>query len=132
MPRMARKSQFFIIASVVILLNLIIISQQVIRSTFPVSERALDELALGTDISGSVGGISASPPYLAKRDLQLLGDYLKSASSWKFGSSLCCEDSCDCPSVNLGNFTGAQGEKAALRITSDKASVSASLVIRSS
>lgn len=129
---MARKSQFFIIASVVILLNLIIISQQVIRSTFPVSERALDELALGADLGVSVGGISAVPPYLAKRDLRLLGDYLRSASSWKFSSSLCCEDSCDCPSVNLGNFTSAQGEKAAIRISSDKASVAASVVIRSS
>ncbi len=129
---MARKSQFFIIASVVILLNLIIISQQVIRSTFPVSERALDELAIGTDMGRSVGGISASPPYLAKRDLVLLGDYLRSASSWKFTSSMCCEDSCDCPSVNLGNFTGAQGEKAAIKISSDKASVAASVVIRSS
>lgn len=128
---MARKSQFFIIASVVILLNLIIISQQVIRSTFPVSERALDELALGKDLGGSLGGISASSPYLVKRDLLLLGDYLESASAWKFTSSLCCEDSCDCPSVNLGNFTSAQGEKAAVRISSDKASVSASLVIKS-
>ncbi len=129
---MKRKSQFFIIASVVILLNLIIISQQVIRSTFPVSERALDELAIGTDLGKSISGISSSPPYLAKRDLWLLGDYLKSASSWKFSSSLCCEDSCDCPSVNLGNFTSAQGEKAAIRISSDKASVAASLVIKSS
>lgn len=125
------RSQFFIIASVVVLLNLVIISQNVFRSTFPVSERPLDEFAFSLDLGRSVGSVSGSPPYLVKRDLWLLDRYLKSTSAWRFSSSLCCEDACDCPSVNLGNFTSVQGEKAASRISSDKAQIASSLVIRS-
>lgn len=125
------RSQFFIIASVVILLSLVIISQQVIRSTFPVSERPLDEFAFSLDLGKAAGDVSKSPPYLVKRDLWLLTEYLKSASAWKFRSSLCCQDVCDCPSVNLGNFTGTNGETAAVGISSDKSAIKFKLLIKS-
>lgn len=126
-----KKSQFFIIASVIILLNLVAISQHVIRSTFPVSSMPLDEFAFSRDVSLAVGEISrTAPAYSFKRDLWLLSEYSRSAGEWKFESSLCCRDACDCPAVNLANLTATGGQGAILKINSEKAAISSSLVIK--
>lgn len=129
---MGRKSQFFIIASVVILLNIVMMSQYITRSTFPVSERPLDEFSFARDMGSAVGDISRSAsPYLLKRNLWAMSRYSRSATSWKFESSLCCGNVCDdCSGLNLANFTAPAGQKATIKVSSGKATISSSMTIK--
>lgn len=130
---MDRRSQFFVISSVVILLNLVAMSQYIMRSTFPVSERPIDEFSFSRDLTSVIGDVSASaPPYLLKRDIWALDTHLRSATGWKFESSLCCGDVCECSSLNLASFTAPGGQSAAIKVSSDKAAISSSLAIGAS
>ena len=77
------KSQFFIIASVIVLLNLMMMSQFVRRTVINLHYTGAQELATAEDIRKAVAQIKAKPEFY-KRDMRLLEFALRRSTAFNF------------------------------------------------
>jgi hypothetical protein len=99
---MGRRSQFFIIAAVIVILNLLTMSAIVRKSYLGSPERPSQEIAIAGEFNSTVVPLY-SDPYSFKRNVKSFQLGIQKSSALSSQIYLTCEGQTDCSTIPVGN-----------------------------
>ncbi len=106
------RGQFFVMAAIVLIFNLIVINQFIAKSAPPAPTEHFEELNYALTFEDNLRDVEASPPYLLKRNIGLFHLSSRKATSRGFSVSVeCCKNNlclptcADFPMTNMTNMT---------------------------
>lgn len=99
------RGQFFIIASVIIILELMMLNQFFKQMDLQPAEAPLQEADFSDNFIHIVDNVLSVPPYLLKKNLEVLETSLTDQTSMNFQLRFTCLDRYKCSEINTANFT---------------------------